>query len=250
MQDSTAGKRPYSILVADDDARICRVIEQILSSDGMRVVTVRSGREVVSAAREQAFDLILLDVMYGAEELDGFGVIEELRRREINVPIFLISALAEESDKIYGLGIGADDYITKPFSALELLYRVKAMLRRTYKDPKDQRIERYPFLYLRNEMRLFKLGEDGERREIQLTTKESQMMLFFLLHPNWVVTTEQLYEAVWCNRIVDSNTVMVHISRLRNKIEENPRVPVYIKTIRGIGYQFVLPAAQDSTPEA
>ncbi|MDO5379063.1 MAG: response regulator transcription factor [Clostridia bacterium] len=243
MLEPTAGRRPYSILVADDDARICRVIEQILSSDGMRVVTVRSGREAVDAARRHAFDLILLDVMYGAEDVDGFGVIEELRRRVIDVPIFLISALAEESDKIYGLGIGADDYITKPFSALELLYRVKATLRRYHETPKDQRIERYPFVYLRNEMRLFKQEKGGESREIPLTTKESQMMLFFLLHPNWVVTTEQLYEAVWCNRIVDSNTVMVHISRLRNKIEENPRVPLYIKTIRGIGYQFVLPGA-------
>lgn len=241
MQKISTCQQTYSILVADDDARICRLIEQILSSDGMNVLTAGSSREVIDLASRHAFDLILLDIMFAGDDMDGFSMIEALRHKGIDAPIFLISALAEESSKVYGLGIGADDYITKPFSALELLYRVKATLRRCHKEPQDQQIKKPPFLYLRNEMRLFMQQEDGAMREIMLTTKESQMMLFFLQHPNWVVTSEQLYEAVWCNRIVDNNTIMVHISRLRSKIEENPRAPRYIKTIRGIGYQFVLP---------
>ena len=215
-------------------------IEQILSSDGMSVTATQSGRQAIALAERTPFDLILLDIMFSDGDTDGFSIIESLRRREIQVPIFLISALAEESSKIYGLGIGADDYITKPFSALELLYRVKATLRRVQHMPQSQKIEKPPFTYLCNEMRLFKEDACGQKREIILTTKESQMMSFFLLHPNWVITTEQLYEAVWRNRIVDNNTIMVHISKLRNKIEENPRHPVFIKTIRGIGYQFVL----------
>ena len=90
-------------------------------------------------------------------------------------------------------------------------------------------------------MRLYKTGKDGKRREIALTNKESQMMYFFLTHPHWILTPDKIYEAVWCNQIVDNNTIMVHISKLRSKIEDNPSSPVYIKTVRGIGYKFVLP---------
>lgn len=234
-------EKQYSVLVADDDVRISRVISQILSSDGMHVTVTQSGREVLSLVQKQNFDLIMVDILFAEGDMDGFSIIDALRRNNINTPIFVISALAEESDKIYGLGIGADDYITKPFSALELLYRVKATLRRTQRETVGQKLEKPPFTYLLNEMRLFKMNAAGEQEELVLTTKESQIMLFFLQHVNWVVTSEQLYEAVWHNRIVDNNTIMVHISKLRNKIEENPRMPTYIKTIRGIGYQFVIP---------
>lgn len=233
--------KQYTVLVADDDIRICRVISQILSSDGIRVTQTQSGRQAMELALKQPFNLIMVDIMFAEGDMDGFAIIDALRKNNINTPVFVISALAEESDKIYGLGIGADDYITKPFSALELLYRVKATLRRTQRETPGQKIEKPPFTYLLNEMRLFKMDEDGYSKELTLTTKESQIMLFFLQHVNWVITSEQLYEAVWHNHIVDNNTIMVHISKLRNKIEDNPRAPVYIKTIRGIGYQFVLP---------
>lgn len=233
--------KQYTVLVADDDIRICRVISQILSSDGIRVTQTQSGRQAMELALKQPFNLIMVDIMFAEGDMDGFAIIDALRKNNINTPVFVISALAEESDKIYGLGIGADDYITKPFSALELLYRVKATLRRTQRETPGQKIEKPPFTYLLNEMRLFKMDEDGYSKELTLTTKESQIMLFFLQHVNWGITSEQLYEAVWHNHIVDNNTIMVHISKLRNKIEDNPRAPVYIKTIRGIGYQFVLP---------
>ena len=234
-------EKQYSVLVADDDVRISRVISQILSSDGMHVTVTQSGREVLNLVQKQNFDLIMVDILFAEGDMDGFSIIDALRRNNVTTPIFVISALAEESDKIYGLGIGADDYITKPFSALELLYRVKATLRRTQRETVGQKIEKPPFTYLLNEMRLFKMNEEGMQEELVLTTKESQIMLFFLQHVNWVVTSEQLYEAVWHNHIVDNNTIMVHISKLRNKIEENPKMPTYIKTIRGIGYQFVIP---------
>lgn len=242
-----AADKQYSVLVADDDIRICRVISQILSSDGICVTPTQSGREAIALAQKQPFDLIMVDIMFAEGDMDGFAIIDALRKNNINTPIFVISALAEESDKIYGLGIGADDYITKPFSALELLYRVKATLRRTQRETASQKIEKPPFIYLLNEMRLFKATENGQQDELILTTKESQIMLFFLQHVNWVVTSDQLYEAVWHNHIVDNNTIMVHISKLRNKIEDNPRTPVYIKTIRGIGYQFVLPNLAERT---
>lgn len=242
-----AADKQYAVLVADDDIRICRVISQILSSDGIRVTSTQSGREAVVLAQKQPFDLIMVDIMFAEGDMDGFAIIDALRKNNINTPIFVISALAEESDKIYGLGIGADDYITKPFSALELLYRVKATLRRTQRENASQKLEKPPFTYLLNEMRLFKAAANGHQEELVLTTKESQIMLFFLQHVNWVVTSEQLYEAVWHNHIVDNNTIMVHISKLRNKIEDNPRVPIYIKTIRGIGYQFVLPNLTEGT---
>lgn len=244
MRNTDEPASAYSVLVADDDPRICRVIEQILSSDGIHVETVHSGQQAVNRTKSTCFDLILLDIMFSDQNTDGFSTIEALRNNGFDAPIFVISALAEESDKIYGFGIGADDYITKPFSALELLYRVKAVLRRSRKDLHSARIECYPFIYLRNEMRLFKIDASGQKREIRLTTKENQIMLFFLTHPNWVITTDQLYEAVWHNRIVDDNTIMVHISKLRSKIEDNPRQPAYIKTIHGIGYQF-----QPGSPE-
>lgn len=242
MNPLQSASQPYSILVADDDERICRVIEQVLSSDGMRVTAVQKSQEALNLARAHSYDLIMLDVMFAGDEMDGFSVIKSLRQAEVNTPIFLISAHAEESNKVYGLGIGAVEYITKPFSVMELLYRVKAILRQCNQSAQTpQRIDSPPFLYLPNEMRLYKTGKDGKRREIALTNKESQMMYFFLTHPHWILTPDKIYEAVWCNQIVDNNTIMVHISKLRSKIEDNPSSPVYIKTVRGIGYKFVLP---------
>lgn len=245
MNPLQSASQSYSILVADDDKRICRVIEQVLSSDGMRVTTVQKSQEALNRARTHLYDLIMLDVKFSGNEMDGFSVIKSLRQAKINTPIFLISAHAEESNIIYGLGIGAVEFITKPFSMMELLYRVKAILRQCSQSAQTpQRIDSPPFLYLPNEMRLYKTGEDGKRREIALTTKESQMMYFFLTHRDWILTPEKIYEAVWRSQVVDNDTIMVHISKLRRKIEDNPSSPVYIKTVRGIGYKFVLPKGE------
>ena len=231
----------FSILVADDDASICKLIKQILVSDGMQVTTAQDINEAIREATSHHYDLIMLDVMFAGSNIDGFQAIEVLRTKGVDAPLFVISALAEESSKVFGLSVGADDYITKPFSALELLYRVKATLRRYSNSvSQDGIIRTPPFTYYTNEMKLLKEDSNGTQTEIILSTKESKLMSFFMKHVNWVVTTDQIYESVWGNSITDVNTVMVHISKLRNKIEDDPRSPKYIKTIRGLGYQFTV----------
>jgi DNA-binding response OmpR family regulator len=222
-----------NILVVDDEDSVRRLICKTLASEGMVSFSASNGTEALKMAQTQNFDLIILDIMMNG--MDGFGVIRELRTHGVVVPIIILSGRGEERDKVFGLEIGADDYITKPFSPLVLTAKVKACLRRARLDSKSSSrvIEAGPFRYLCEEMKLFKNGT-----EISLSSRESMLMKYFLSNQNHVLTKEQIYTHVWGNHIVDDNTIMVHIRHLRMKIEDNPNHPIFLKTVRGIGYQF------------
>ncbi len=229
-----------TILVVDDDPAIRRIICRVLSSEGFSTEAAAGGLEAVHMAENQSYSLIILDLIM--EDMDGFQVISYLRAHGILTPVFVLSGRQAETDKVLALGIGADDYITKPFSTMVLCAKVKACLRRISLSAPSGRTELSagPFRYICDEMKLYKNGE-----EIPLSSKEALLMKYFLNNVNRILTKEQIYSSVWNDSIIDDNTIMVHIRRLRMKIEDDPNHPVYLKTIRGIGYQMTV---KDSSP--
>lgn len=224
-----------TILVVDDEAAIRRVICRILSSEGIPTKEAASGAEALRMAEANAFSLIVLDLVM--DDTDGFQVIKQLRSQGIYTPIFVLSGRQAEVDKILALGIGADDYITKPFSTTVLCAKIKACLRRqSLSAPAlTNQLTAGPFRYITDEMRLFKNDKD-----MNLSGKECLLMKYFMTNPNKILTKDQIYRQVWNDNVVDDNTIMVHIRRLRMKIEDDPNHPVYLKTLRGIGYQFCI----------
>lgn len=222
------------ILVVDDDPSIRRIICRILNSEGMATDEASGGMEAISMAEATSYSLIILDLVM--DDMDGFQVINHLRAHGILTPLFVLSGRQAEVDKVLALGIGADDYITKPFSTIVLCAKVKACLRRENLSAPANSNELCagPFRYIIDELRLYKNGKD-----LCLSGKECLLMKYFLSNRNKILTKEQIYRQVWNDTIVDDNTIMVHIRRLRMKIEDDPNHPVYLKNVRGIGYQFV-----------
>lgn len=190
-------------------------------------------------AQTRSYSLIILDLVM--DDMDGFQVIHHLRTSSILTPLFVLSGRQAEVDKVLALGIGADDYITKPFSTMVLSAKVKACLRRQNLSSSSHANELAagPFRYICDEMRLFKNGG-----EILLSSKECLLMKYFLSNQNKILTKEQIYRQVWNETFIDDNTIMVHIRRLRMKIEDDPNHPVFLKNIRGIGYQFIAEETQ------
>ncbi|MEM5767069.1 MAG: response regulator transcription factor [Bacillota bacterium] len=223
------------ILIVDDEKFVRRTISRVLESEGMSTVEVSNGPDAIRMIQNQAFDLIILDIVM--DGMDGFQVIHQIRDLEILTPVFILSGRQADNDKVFALGIGADDYITKPFSTTVLCAKVKACLRRVGLSTQKTAniISVGPFCYISDEMRLLKNGV-----EICLSSKESFLMRYFLSNINKVLTKEQIYSSVWGNNVIDDNTIMVHIRRLRMKIERNPNQPDFLKTIRGVGYQFTV----------
>lgn len=225
------------ILIIEDDPVIAEVQKDYLEASGFRVEIAEDGEAGLAKAMEEEVDLIILDLML--PKTDGFEICRRIRR-EKNIPILMVSAKKEDVDKIRGLGLGADDYLTKPFSVGELVARVKAHLSRYERLTADARVKK------RNEIRLRGIRIDRwsrkvfvHEREIALTAKEYDLLLFLIRHPNRVFSKEELFEKVWgMDAIGDNATVTVHISKLREKIEADPSNPQYIETIWGVGYRM------------
>ncbi|MCI8653721.1 MAG: response regulator transcription factor [Angelakisella sp.] len=225
------------VLIVDDDPSVRKVLEKVITMGGLEAVTAASGEKALELLGQRRVDLIILDVMMG--EMDGFEVVQELRRQKNDTPIMILSARNEDYDTLYGLDIGADDYITKPFNPVLLGAKVKALLRRSKTSQGGgQPVQAGPFVYHSDTMRLEKNG-----REVALSAKESVMIKLFLDHVGQVFTKEQLYQHVWGEVLVDPNAVMVYISHLRNKLEEDPKNPRYLRTVWGMGYKFVVEEA-------
>ncbi len=225
------------ILIIEDDPVIAEVQKDYLEASGFRVDIAEDGEAGLAKAMEEEVDLIILDLML--PKTDGFEICRRIRR-EKNIPILMVSAKKEDVDKIRGLGLGVDDYLTKPFSVGELVARVKAHLSRYERLTADARVKK------RNEIRLRGIRIDRwsrkvfvHEREIALTAKEYDLLLFLIRHPNRVFSKEELFEKVWgMDAIGDNATVTVHISKLREKIEADPSNPQYIETIWGVGYRM------------
>ncbi len=223
------------ILIVDDDTAVLKLLCKVVRSNGFDCDTVESGEEALKHITDNEYALILLDINLSG--IDGFEVIEKIREKGNQTPIFIISGRKEDYDTLYGLGIGADDYITKPFNPVVLGAKIKAMIRRNrgLSDENDNLIKAGPFTYNTSTLRLMK-----NDTEIILTGKENAMMKLFLDNPGRVFSKNMLYDLIWGNDLVDENSIMVYINHLRQKIEDDPDDPKYIQTIRGIGYHFVI----------
>ncbi len=231
---------PYKILLVEDDAEISEMLKNYLETENYEVACVFDGQQACAMFDETSYDLVLLDLMI--PKISGMGVMKHIRQSSY-VPILIISAKDSESDKTLGLGLGADDYITKPFSVVEVLARIKAALRRTMQYDgaaagtigAELSVLRAGALTMNLSDYTVKKGEEA----IDLTAKEFEILKLFMQNPKKVYTKEQLYSLVWQDAYCgDENAVNVHISRLRNKIEDDPRNPRYVLTVWGIGYKL------------
>ncbi|MGN0464943.1 MAG: response regulator transcription factor [Lachnospiraceae bacterium] len=223
------------ILIVDDDISICKLLDKVMKSNELETTIATSGTDALNILKNNTFDVILVDIMLG--DMEGFEVIKRVRSQGISTPIMIVSGRTEDYDSLYGLSIGADDYITKPFRPVVLGAKVKALIRRNKNMILENSsiVECGPFSYNTSTMRFYKNG-----KEIELSSKEGILMLLFMQHPQQVFTKDMIYEHVWGNMIaVDDNAIMVYINRLRGKIEENRQKPVHIVTVRGLGYRFV-----------
>ena len=224
------------ILIADDESDIRNLIKISLEENGYTVLTAQNGKEAWHILTTQEVHLAILDVMMPV--MDGFNLLRKIREHS-TIPVIFLTARADDMDKVLGLGLGADDYLAKPFSIAELVARVGAQLRRNneYLSPKEKSNTSITYGNLTIDKEKCCVFKDGEL--IELGAKEYKLLLHFMEHPEKVFTKKQLYDAVWDEEYYfDDNTVMVHISRIRNRIEDDPQKPKYLKTIRGIGYKL------------
>ncbi|MEW6425814.1 MAG: response regulator transcription factor [Bacillota bacterium] len=220
-----------TILVVEDEESVRDLVSMYLKKEGFRVETAEDGEKALTMARSFAPDLILLDLML--PKLDGWAVCREIRKTT-SVPIIMLTARGEEFDRVLGLELGADDYITKPFSPREMVARVKAVLRRAKLAGKQNTVLSYPGLLIDHSASRVEAGG----REIQLTPKEFELLWFLASHPRRVYSREQLLENVWGYAYPgDPRTVDTHVKRLREKLK-NPGAKNYIVTVWGKGYRF------------
>ncbi|MHC1759503.1 MAG: response regulator transcription factor [Negativicutes bacterium] len=224
-----------TIMLIDDDPEIVELVGKYLKREGYRNLFANNVRDGLQLARREKPDLVILDVIL--PDGDGMDLCRRLRD-EMTMPILLISAKGEDADKVLGLGLGADDYLTKPFSLNELVARVKAHLRREEHHLRET--ETVDLLHCGAiEINTKSMDVTLNGSPLHLTLKEFELLAFFCLHVDQVFSREELYEKIWGNEAFgDSRTVMVHVSRIREKVEADPNKPQYLKTVWGSGYKL------------
>ena len=225
-----------TILVCDDDKDIVDAIDIYLTQEGYQVLKAYTGEEAIKVLKEKEVDLLIIDVMM--PRLDGIRATLKIRE-EMSLPIIILSAKSEDADKILGLNIGADDYMTKPFNPLELVARVKSQLRRyTQLGSTSKEDSKYEFktggLVIRDDLK--RVTVDGET--VKLTPIEYNILLLLVKNQGKVFSINQIYESIWNEEAIGAdNTVAVHIRHIREKIEINPKEPRYLKVVWGVGYK-------------
>ena len=234
------------ILVVDDERTIREVVRRYLELEGFQVTEAETGPQALSILQEGPPDLIVLDIMLPG--VDGFSITRRLRgasdhnplRADGDIPIILLTARSNEVDRVAGLELGADDYVTKPFSPRELVARVKTVLRRA-SPPENESEQPLEYAGLLVDPRSRSVSVNG--KAVSLTAKEFDLLWFLLRHPRQVFKREQLLNNVWGYEFYgDESTVTVHVRRLREKLEPNPSKPIYVQTVWGVGYKFEAPA--------
>ena len=222
------------VLLVDDEENIVDVCSRYLVREGFDVSTASNGIEAIKRYHSFNPDIVILDIMM--PEMDGWQVAEKIRE-DHDTPIIMLTALGQEKDRIYGLTIGADDYVTKPFSPRELLLRVKNVLRRTYSAATEEQQDVLKWKDLQIDRNKRTVVSHGF--EVEMTVKEFELLSLLAQHPSQVFSKSQLIETLWGYEYMgDANTINVHIRRLREKIEKDPSEPQWIKTVWGIGYKF------------
>jgi DNA-binding response OmpR family regulator len=226
------------ILVAEDDMNIRRGLVDTLESEAYQVTAARDGQQAMALYTTGIFDLILLDIMM--PEKSGYDVCREIRAKNEDIPIIMLTAKGEEIDKVVGLEMGADDYITKPFGVHELLARISAVLRRSRKkEPVKTALVQDPFLFGEGEVnpRTFKLTE--KHQIIDLSERELKLIQHFYAHPGEVLSRDSILNAIWgMDYLGTTRTLDQHIAQLRKKVESDPAHPLFITTVHGVGYRY------------
>ena len=227
----------FNILVCDDDKEIVEAIEIYLTQEGYEVLKAYDGEEAIQTLKKEHVDLLIMDVMM--PRLDGIRATLKIRE-ENSLPIIILSAKSEDADKILGLNIGADDYVTKPFNPLELVARAKSQLRRYTQlgsTVQDEKKEVYEVGGLSINDELKEVTVDGE--SVRLTPIEYNILLLLVKNQGKVFSIDQIYENIWNEEAIGAdNTVAVHIRHIREKIEINPKEPRYLKVVWGVGYKI------------
>lgn len=227
----------YNILVCDDDKEIVEAIEIYLSQEGYHILKAYDGMAALQILEKEKVDLLILDVMM--PKLDGIRATLKIREKN-SIPIIILSAKSEDADKILGLNVGADDYVTKPFSPLELIARVKSQLRRYTqlggsKAEEKDKIYQVGGLQINDDLK--EVTVDGE--PVKLTPIEYNILLLLMKNQGRVFSISQIYESIWNEEAIGAdNTVAVHIRHIREKIEINPKDPRYLKVVWGVGYKI------------
>ena len=221
------------LLLIEDEPGLVLTLTDRLAREGYAVETSTDGESGLERAAGEAFDLVLLDVML--PRLNGFDVLKELRRRNVETPVIMLTARGQVVDKVVGLKLGADDYVTKPFEMVELLARIEAKLRRPLATPHPA--EGYQFGDIRIDFRRAEVTRAGA--PLELSAREFQLLRYFIEHRGATLTREELLNEVWgYNSMPSTRTVDVHVAWLRQKIEPNSRHPQFILTVHGMGYKF------------
>ena len=221
------------ILIVDDEPEMVRGLEDNLRFEGYQTLSASDGKRGLELALSEAPDLVLLDIMMPG--MSGWDLCRELRRRGLDAPVIMLTARGEEVDRVLGLELGADDYVTKPFSLRELMARIRAVLRRP--GPR-QKFEEFAFGSVRVHLRARQAFKGGH--EVRLTRKEFDLLRYLVEHPGEVITRDRLLDEVWgYERFPTTRTVDTHILRLRQKFEDDPERPAHILTAHGQGYRFV-----------
>jgi DNA-binding response OmpR family regulator len=228
------GRRPAKILVVEDEPNMVAGLRDNFEFEGYEVITARDGVEGLHRALEESPDLVVLDVMM--PRLSGLEVCRQLRAKRASIPIIMLTARGQEVDKVVGLELGADDYVTKPFSIRELLARVKAILRRTAVVPKDK--DQHSFGDVEVDLQRCRVLRSGKALDISST--EFDLLKYFVCHPGETLSRDRLLEEVWgYENYPTTRTVDTHLVRLRQKLEPDPEQPQYFLTVHGTGYRFV-----------
>lgn len=229
------------ILVVDDEQSIVTLLKYNLEKSGFDVTTVMNGVEAFEVAKQEAFDLIILDLML--PELDGIEICKQLRQNKVTTPIIMLTAKDDEFDKVLGLELGADDYMTKPFSTREVVARIRAVIRRIAQNSEyeDNSISEANEIIKVGDLKVYPDNYEAffKEKQLELTPKEFELLAYLAKHKGRVITRDQLLSFVWNFDFTDDTRIVdVHISHLREKVEPNPKKPIYIKTVRGMGYKL------------
>ena len=221
------------ILLVEDEPGLVLTLSDRLTREGYAVESSTDGQNGLERAAGEAFDLVILDVML--PRLNGFDVLKELRRRNVETPVIMLTARGQVVDRVVGLKLGADDYVTKPFEMVELLARIEAKLRRAPVAPHPS--EGYQFGSVRVDFRRAEVTKDGQ--PLDVSAREFQLLKYFIEHRGATLTREELLNEVWgYNAMPSTRTVDVHVAWLRQKIEPNSRHPQFVITVHGMGYKF------------
>jgi two-component system alkaline phosphatase synthesis response regulator PhoP len=223
------------LLLVEDEPGLQLALSDRLTAEGYSVETAGDGNLAVTRATGEPFDVIVLDVMLPGR--DGFDVAKTIRSQGVQTPILMLTARTQVVDRVVGLKLGADDYLTKPFETIELLARIEALLRRAPSSRSGVTLERYQFGDVTVDVRKAEVMRNGQL--LDLSAKEFQLLKYFIEHRGATVSRDELLQEVWgYNAMPSTRTVDVHVAWLRQKLEINPRVPQYILTVHGLGYKF------------